>query len=204
MPQSSTSICNYGGACSGEVSAFLGPEGPQSYQGPSFLASFSRSEDSISIEEEQIDQELLEEEGLIPDQLIFKGLFRHHLFKALLFKAKSLTRLVMNYIRPDNSIGKQDHTKLLFSESMTEAEAIPAPQLFMDMIQHQWASPGAYPKPISFGKLFKNVDLTELLQTPEVDKLVMALASLSDTLMEAEDVLKPDERKLKLVLHKAH
>lgn len=39
---------------------------------------------------------------------------------------------------------------------------------------------------------------------PEVDEPVMALASPSATLVEAEEMLKPDDRKLELVLWKAH
>lgn len=131
----------------GRYQPFQGPRDLESYQDPCSSASSIRSDDSISMEEGQIDQELSEEEGLIPDQPVFKGLFRPHLFKALLFKSKSSTSLGTNSTRPDNSTGEQDPTELLFSESMMEAEPIPAPQLFMDMIQHQWASPGAYTNP---------------------------------------------------------
>lgn len=69
-----------------------------------------------------------------------------------------------------------DPTDLLFSEPMTETEAIPVPQLLMEVIQRQWAS-GTYPT--SFDKKLYNgtPDITELLQTPDVDELVMALVS---------------------------
>lgn len=87
-----------------------------------------------------------------------------------------------------------------------ETEVIPALQLFSDVIQHQWVSPRAYPNPTTFDKNVYNVtsDLTELLQTPEVDKPVMGLASPSATLSDAEDFLKPDKRKVELTFHKAH
>lgn len=47
-------------------------------------------------------------------------------------------------------------------------------------------------------------DLTDLLQVPEVDEPVIALASPSAALAEAEEVLKPDERKIELALCKAN
>lgn len=65
-----------------------------------------------------------------------------------------------------------------------EAEAIPAPPLFMDIIQWQWASLGVFPSPTSFDKNFYNMvlDLTKFLQTPEVDEPVAALKSSFATL----------------------
>lgn len=84
--------------------------------------------------EEDSDQELSDEEGTTPNQAVFKGLFRPHLSKALLFKAESSIHLGANTSRADNVIGEQDPADLLFSESMMEAEAIPAPLLFMDII----------------------------------------------------------------------
>lgn len=107
--------------------------------------------------------------------------------------------------RPENSQGEADPTELLFSEPMAETEAIPAPQLFMDMILRQWVSLGAYSNHTLFDRKFYNVtpDLTELLQTPEVDEPVMTLASPSATLTDAEDVLKPQQKKVELTLCKA-
>lgn len=122
---------------------------------------------------------------------------------SLLFKAKSSTLLETDLSKPEGSLEPIDPPDLLFSGPMTETEAIPAPRLFMGVIQRQWVSPGAYSNPMFFGKKIYNVnpDLTELLQILEVDEPVMALASPSAALFDAEDVLKPDE--VELLLRKA-
>lgn len=58
---------------------------------------------------------------------------------------------------------------------------------------------------MSFDKKFYNMAPNHTkLQTPEVDELVVALASSSATVTKAEDVLRLKERKLELALHKVH
>lgn len=115
-----------------------------SQQSDSSSASPSETDDSESLDEGQLDQELSDEEGLFLDQPVFKGLFRPHLFKALLFKAKASMKLGTATSRPERSMAERDPADLFFSEPATEMEAIPAPPLFFDMIQRQWASLGTY------------------------------------------------------------
>lgn len=91
-----------------------------------------------------MEQELSEEEGLSLEQPVFRGLFRPHLFQALLFKAKASTKLGTADTEPGGSLTEQDPADLLFAEPATETDAIPAPPLFLDMIQRQWASPGSH------------------------------------------------------------
>lgn len=78
---------------------------------------------------------------------------------------------------------------MLFSEPFTETEDIPAPQLFLDMIQRQWESPGTYPNLSSYDRMFYNMtpDLTELLEIPEVDEPVIALASPSAAMAKVDE-----------------
>lgn len=162
------------------------------------LCFFGLTEEYRSFKERQMEQELSEEEGLSPEQLIFRGLFRPHLFKALLFKAKASTKLGTADAKPGGSLTEQDPADLLFAEPATETDTIPAPPLFLDMIQRQWASLGSHPNTSSYECRYYNAtpNLNDLLQVPEVDEPVMALASPSAALAEAEEVLKPEDRKL--------
>ncbi|XP_058020135.1 uncharacterized protein LOC131188700 isoform X2 [Ahaetulla prasina] len=156
----------------------------------------SEAESSPSMEDEQWDQELSEEEGFLPEQPMFKGLFRPHLFKALLSKAKAVTK--QGLLGEQGACPEQDPADMLFSEPTVETETVPAPQLFLDMIKKQWEAPAALPNMSSLERRFFNTasDLMELLRVPEVDDPVLALASSSATLVEPEEVLKPEDRKL--------
>ncbi|XP_058024086.1 lamina-associated polypeptide 2, isoforms alpha/zeta-like [Ahaetulla prasina] len=156
----------------------------------------SEAESSPSMEDEQWDQELSEEEGFLPEQPMFKGLFRPHLFKALLSKAKVVTK--QGLIGEQGACPEQDPADMLFSEPTVETETVPAPKLFLDMIKKQWEALAALPNMSSLERRFFNTasDLMELLRVPEVDDPVLALASSSATLVEPEEVLKPEDRKL--------
>ncbi|XP_058049789.1 uncharacterized protein LOC131203498 [Ahaetulla prasina] len=164
----------------------------------------SEAESSPSMEDEQWDQELSEEEGFLPEQPMFKGLFRPHLFKALLSKAKAVTK--QGLIGEQGACPEQDPADMLFSEPTVETETVPAPKLFLDMIKKQWEAPAALPNMSSLERRFFNTasDLMELLRVPEVDDPVLALASSSATLVEPEEVLKPEDRKLEQALTKTH
>ncbi|XP_058017916.1 lamina-associated polypeptide 2-like [Ahaetulla prasina] len=164
----------------------------------------SEAESSPSMEDEQWDQELSEEEGFLPEQPMFKGLFRPHLFKALLSKAKAVTK--QGLLGEQSACPEQDPADMLFSEPTVETETVPAPKLFLDMIKKQWEAPAALPNMSSLERRFFNTasDLMELLRVPEVDDPVLALASSSATLVEPEEVLKPEDRKLEQALTKTH
>lgn len=104
----------------------------QSAASSSSSASVSGTNETLSFDEGHLDRELSDDEGLLPDQPVFKGLFRPHLFKTLLFKAKVSTKLGSADTRPGGSITEQDPADLLFSEPVTETDAILMPPLFLD------------------------------------------------------------------------
>lgn len=73
----------------------------------------------------------------MPDQPAFAGLFRPSLFKSLLFKAKNTARLGTHLPSPDPTSETVDDMDSLFSEPTTEAEVVPLPRLFLDVVQRQ-------------------------------------------------------------------
>lgn len=80
-------------------------------------------------------------------------------------------------------------------EPATEAEVIPSPKLFLNVVQRQWASPGAEPNTSNMDKGFYNMgpDLTKALQVPVVDAPVAALATPSVLVGESEDALRAED-----------
>lgn len=97
-------------------------------------------------------------------------------------------------------------TDLLFSEPTAEAEVIPLPKLFVDVVQRQWTAPLAGPNPTSVDRRFYSVDLdlAWVLQTPTVDAPVAVLQPLSPMPGEPEGNLKPEDRRTEQTLQKAH
>lgn len=116
-------------------------------------------------EETHRDLELSEDEGLMPDQPAFAGLFCPSLFKSLLFKAKNTARLGTHLPSPDPTSETADAKDSLFSEPTTEAEVVPSPRLFLDVVQRQWASPGTGSNPSNLDKKFYKMgpDLSKAL-----------------------------------------
>lgn len=115
-----------------------------------------------------------EDEGISSDPLPFTGLVCPDLFKSLLCKAKVITNLGSESAQSTVDLGH-----MLFSEPTVEAEVIPSPKLFLDVVQMQWTNPGTGLSPTGAEKKLYNVaaDFLEVLQTSMVVKPVAALAS---------------------------
>lgn len=119
-----------------------------------------------------------EDEGISSDPSPFTDLVCPDLFKSLLCKAKVITNLGSESV-PDSAQSTVDLGHMLFSEPTVEAEVIPSPKLFLDVVQMQWTNPGAGLSPTGAEKKLYNVaaDFLEVLQTSMVVKPVAGLAS---------------------------
>lgn len=161
-------------------------------QGPCSPAS-SRQSQSLFLEEEgQKNLQLSEDEGLIPDQPAFAGLFCLSLFKPLLFMAKNTARLGAIPATSDPALELANPADSLFPEPTTETEVVPAPKLFIDVVQRQWASPGSGPSPSTNDRKYYNMapELVNTLQVLVINGPVVALASSSVISHDPEDALK--------------
>ncbi|XP_013912234.1 PREDICTED: uncharacterized protein LOC106541349 isoform X2 [Thamnophis sirtalis] len=97
-----------------------------------------------------------------------------------------------------------EHTNTLVSEPTVEKEVIPTPKLFMNMLQQQWASPGAAPLPTTLDKCLYNVasDLSKFLETLPVDAPVAAWSSPTVVSGVPEEAIKPEEKRHLLATQK--
>lgn len=93
-----------------------------------------------------------------------------------------------------------------FVEPTVEAEVVPAPQFFLDMVQHQWGNLGSGPNPTGIEKRLYNMapELANLLQLPSVDGPVAALTSATPVAMDAMETLKPEDKRVEHALRMAH
>lgn len=100
----------------------------------------------------------------------------------------------------------RDTGYLIFSEPTVEAEVIPSPQLFLDVIQRQWGNPGTGPHPTGTERRLYNVapEMSELLQLPLVDGPVAALTSATPLAIDAMETLKLEDKRVKQALRKTH
>lgn len=94
------------------------------------------SHDSLTGEEVR-EQDMSEDEDLSPDQPSFVGLFKPQLFCSFLHKAKSTTRLGITRPLPASSGEEVGPSVPLFEDPTFEAEDIPTPKLFRDVVQRQ-------------------------------------------------------------------
>lgn len=97
-------------------------------------------------------------------------------------------------------------TMTLFFEPTTETEVIPSPQLFINVVQRQWSSPGILINPSSVDKSFYNVtsDLFKILQIPKVDAPVAALHTSPTMPGDPEENLRPEDKRAEQTLQRAH
>lgn len=73
---------------------------------------------------------------MTPDLPTFLGLFQPSLFKSLLFKAKTSANLGAKVAAtPARSQAMSAET--LFSENTIEADPVPTPKIFVDLVQRQ-------------------------------------------------------------------
>ncbi|XP_060542718.1 ligand-dependent nuclear receptor corepressor-like protein isoform X7 [Pantherophis guttatus] len=158
---------------------------------------------SVSEGEDYQDQAWSDDEGLGPDQLAFIGLFKPQLFCSLLFKAIAITRLGSP---PSAAPSATDPAAAMFAEPTSDPETIPAPKLFTDMLQCQWALPGAGHSPNGLDKRLYNSasPLLDILQVPMVDPPIVALTDYSHPTGAPEDSLRPEDKRAEKTLLKGH
>ncbi|XP_058015779.1 uncharacterized protein LOC131186316 [Ahaetulla prasina] len=163
------------------------------------------SQSSISGEEDA-GEALSEDEGLGPEQPSFVGLFKPQLFRSLLFKALATTGLGSAQAPLTDSQVLPSTSSSLFVEPMVVAEAIPAPKMFVDVVQRQWSYPGSGPLPSATDKKFFNCapDLENILQVPTVDAPVVALTTTSHVTGPENEALRPEDKRADQSLVKSH
>lgn len=176
---------------------------------PSRAVSPSRvSQTSLSEGDEQpiIDQELSDDEGLEPDQPSFVGLFKPQMFRSLLHKAQVTTGLGIPPTNPQPQPSASTFSSALFELPAVQTEIVPAPKLFLDVLQRQWKNPSTGPIPNSLDRRLYNLaaEYASLLQIPVVDSPVAALASSTPSSGPAEESLRPEERKVERTVIKGH
>ncbi|XP_032089935.1 uncharacterized protein LOC116519935 isoform X2 [Thamnophis elegans] len=139
-----------------------------------------------------------------PDAQGFVGLFSPALFKTLLQNAKAAAGIEADPATSDPALS--DPNNLLFSEPVTDKEEIPCPKFFLDVVDRQWAVPGARQPPDEIDKRLYNVGpkLAAALKIPTVDGPVAALASSPALYNEAANNLKAEDRNTELMLRRAH
>uniref|UniRef100_A0A2D4J936 Uncharacterized protein n=1 Tax=Micrurus lemniscatus lemniscatus TaxID=129467 RepID=A0A2D4J936_MICLE len=116
--------------------------------------------DQVLSEVDPLERGMSDDEGLSPDLPIFTGLFRPQLFKSLLFKAKNTTWLDNTGTPPTPNITGEAED-LIFSQPVIEAEVIPVPHMFSNLVQKQWAAAASYPTPTGHDKKY-NLHLSSL------------------------------------------
>ncbi|XP_058037681.1 uncharacterized protein LOC131197525 [Ahaetulla prasina] len=166
----------------------------------------SPSQASLVDEGDLRDQNLSEDEDLVPDQPSFVGLFNPQLFRSLLHKAKVTTRLGVTHTAPDPTSGTTDPPLDLFSVPVIESEEVPAPKLFVEVVDRQWTTPIAGPNPNALDRRLYNLDpnFLKLLQIPTVDAPVVALAGPSVVTGPPEETLLPEDKRAEQTLVKSH
>lgn len=141
-----------------------------------------------------------------PDPSSFVGLFKPQLFRSLLHKAKTTTHLGVARPTP-TPFGEGIASSVpLFEEPTFEAEEIPSPKLFKDVVQRQWSSPVSGPNLSTSERRLYNLapDLSAILQVPSVDPPVVALSAPSILTGPPEENLCPEDKHSKHSLIKAH
>lgn len=114
------------------------------------------SVDLVSGEEPQRDLDLSEDEDSdLPDTPAFTGLFPVGLFKSLIHKVIITAGLQEEGSSEQVTAEGQGHG--IFSEPVLKQLFIPAPKLFGDVFQNQWANPATLPTPSSSNKKIYNM-----------------------------------------------
>ncbi|XP_058017525.1 uncharacterized protein LOC131187272 [Ahaetulla prasina] len=157
-------------------------------------------------EEEDAGDNLSEDEGLGPDQPSFVGLFKPHLFRSLLFKALATTGLGGSAAPSADPLALPSTSTNLFVEPTVPAETIPAPKMFVDVVQRQWSHPSSGSNPNATDKKFYNCapDLENILQVPTVDAPIVALTTSSHVTGPENEALRPEDKRADQSLVKSH
>ncbi|XP_032068578.1 uncharacterized protein LOC116505453 [Thamnophis elegans] len=171
------------------------------------LESSALSESSILEDPDQEEQELSEDEDLPPDAPAFSGLFKPSLFKSILHKAKNTTQVGT---KPKTMQGTSDSAPVnpnasMFNVQAPQQELVPVPDLFMDVIQSQWAQPGSQAAPSGRTRNY-SVDptLENILVLPSVDPPIAALTSNLVLLAHLLEGVKEEDKKAEKAFHKTH
>lgn len=124
----------------------------------------------------------------------------------MLFKASNAAQLGTSLVGNEPSASSHEVQNPLFLEPTKPVDAIPAPRLFLDVIQHQWTSPGTAPAPSSSDRRFFNLvpEMATLLQVPSVDPSKATLLPNSAILGNPEEGLWPEDRRSDQVLKRVH
>lgn len=140
-----------------------------------------------------------------PAKPTFSGLFQPSLFKPILFKAKATAKFGDK--PPDTTVKPQGMSaETIFAEQAIEAETVPTPKIFLDLVKRQWASPTSGPMSTSNDRTFFNVDkdMAQVLLPPSIDAPVTALHTSANMPGAPEDALKPEDKKADPTLQRGH
>lgn len=105
----------------------------QSYEDPALPTHLLGSHPSLLEDVERRDPEHFSDEGLLPELPAFMGLFPPNIFKSLLFKATNVAHLTSLASEPVSTTSR-GAADMLFSEPDRVADTIPAPCLFVDVV----------------------------------------------------------------------
>ncbi|XP_013927219.1 PREDICTED: uncharacterized protein LOC106553274 [Thamnophis sirtalis] len=140
-----------------------------------------------------------------PSKPTFSGLFQPSLFKSLLFKAKVLGKFGG---KPSESLVQPQaiSSETIFADQAIEADMVPTPKTFLDLVKPQWEFPTSGPIPTSNDKTFFNVDkdMAQVLLQPTINAPVTALHTTANMPGAPEDALKPEDKKVDLTLQRGH
>ncbi|XP_013917310.1 PREDICTED: uncharacterized protein LOC106545317, partial [Thamnophis sirtalis] len=142
------------------------------------LAPTGISEVSDGEEAELDAPDLSEDENSALEAPVSSGFFNPSLFRAILTKARVMAPQMglpapAEKVPPaqgtKETIGLQDPGAGLFKEASPPLDLVPAPQLFLDIIQHQWAQPDFMANPSGTDKKLYSMEgpLEELLKFPQ-------------------------------------
>lgn len=97
---------------------------------------------------------------------------------------------------PDPPAESAHARKSFFSEPKPEAEVVPSPQFFVDIVSRPWATPGAGANPSSLDKQFFNTysELSQTLQVPAVDGPIVLLVTSPIITDAPEEALRSEDR----------
>lgn len=144
---------------------------------------------------------LSDDEDLFPDQPAFIGLFKPQIFRSLLHKAKITMGLGLPLPKSSYSATGVGPSSL-FEEPTFEAEEIPGPKMFKDVVTRQWSAPVSGPNPNTVDRHLYNLDFdfSSILQVPAVDPPIVALSTSSVLTGPPEEGLRPEDKAWSILL----
>lgn len=91
-------------------------------------------------------------------------------------------------------------------ENAPAQDLVPVPELFVNVVQPQWAQPGSLTNPSRADKnlYYFESNLEDILKLPQVDAPVISLTSNSVLLADLLEGLKAEDKKAEKACHKTH